>query len=254
MTAKTLSIFGVSAALLLAAGSASADTIMSFGDTTGGIDNDNQAGPFWGVEYAIDNTGVGVYSGQLSATGGASPSGANSYTATYAVSNPDPSATLLKSLTWQASSSVFFADLTDPLYIAVMTGFTVNSSGAITSIGSLVGTSQTTITGPASNAQLTWNFSGISVTAGQSYDFVLTTKANPTQASDFTTGQLELKVGTGLLTGSTILAANSSGYSNRNNWEPVFSIDLAPVPEPSTLALAALGGVGMLLMMRRRKA
>ena len=45
---------------------------------------------------------------------------------------------------------------------------------------------------------------------------------------------------------------NGGSYSSYPNAVPLFSIDVAPVPEPATLALAGLGGLGLLLFRRRK--
>src|SRR5208282_366105 len=57
--------------------------------------------------------------------------------------------------------------------------------------------------------------------------------------------------GTGPLT-----TGSSAGYYTEDSyWNPLIEItgSMTPVPEPSTLALAGLGGLGMLWQLRRRK-
>jgi hypothetical protein len=45
---------------------------------------------------------------------------------------------------------------------------------------------------------------------------------------------------------------NGGSYASYPNAVPLFSIDITPVPEPTTLVLAGLGGLSLLLMRRKK--
>jgi len=235
--------------LLIGAASPSSGAVItsSFGSTTG-VDNDNQAGPVRGVSYRIITTGT--YTNPLVTQG--SSTGANSYTATHALSATDASAPTVKltNLTWQTSStsSSFSAS---PLFVSVFSGLTVNTTGGVTSLGTFIGSSTNSIASSvASNTQISFTFNNLELTTGNDYQFVFSTTATPTLTSEIGSASLELKTGTNLLAETSLVAGNSSSYTNRNAWEPVFSMTYTSVPEPST---ALLGGLGLFAMMRRRR-
>lgn len=244
----TLSQFAIVAATLATADAAVITS--SFGTTTG-VDNDNQAGPLRGVTYKIITTGTYT---NPTATGGGS-GGANSYTATHALSATDPTATtvLLTNLTWQTSSTTATNNgfSASPLYVSVFSGLTVNSSGVVTALGTFVGSSSNSIASTVgTNAAISYDFADLTLTNGTSYQFVFTTTATPTQLSEIGYASLELKTGTNLLQETELVAGNASGYTNRAGWEPVFSMTFTSVPEPTASLLA---GLGLLHLLRRRR-
>lgn len=247
----------VAAITLASAVSAQASIVMSFGDSTSTTDNDNQAGSFRGVSYKIDVTQS--YTGTLSATGGSSGGATNSYTATYGVANPDATATqvTLNSLNWQAGAAISGS----AKYLSVFSGLTVNSSGVVTSLGTFIGASTNSILTPAAQSALTWNFSGITLDVGSTYQFVVTSTRTPSLISDVTSiNSLEMKTvaaGNLLLAESELIATNTTGYNNRLIWEPVFSLDMTAVPtsvpEPSTYGLMGAGALAAAALVRRRR-
>ncbi len=245
--------------ILMGAGAAQAMLITSsFGDYTTTTDNDNQAGPIWGVSYTILNTGT--YTAPISVTAGSSVGNANSYTATHALSGSDPSAPQIQmqNLQWQRTTSTTGLGTlaSNNVYVAIMDGFTVSSAGAVTSVGTLKGLSSTTVSAPGANANMSWNFDNVVLNVGTAYQFIFTLTTNPV-LTDFQTGgfnagggALELKVATGLLGGTSLVAANGTGYTNRDNWEPVFGMTYNTIPEPATVGFLGIIGLGALLRRR----
>jgi hypothetical protein len=221
--------------------------VSSFGNTTG-LDNDNQAGPIRGVTYRIITTGNYT---NPTATQGSSAS-ANSYTATHSLSATDaPAITVeLTNLTWQTSStSNGFSG--SALYVSVFSGLTVTSAGVVASLGTFVGSSTNSIANTvAANTQISFNFDDLALTNGSDYQFVFTTTATPTLAVDIGSASLELKTGGNLLAETSLVGGNTSSVTNRNGWEPVFSMTYNSIPESST---SLLGGLGLLAMLRRRR-
>lgn len=235
-------LFGLAAVALLPVTANAATLITSSFGTVTGTDDDNQAGPVRGVEYKIITTGT-----YTNPTSGA---------ATHALSATDSAATQVQfqNLQWQTSSSTTFGGAATT-YLAIMDGFTVDSSGAVTTVGTLLGVSSNSIDGTTvgKNANLSWNFNNTLLTVGSSYQFVFVNTATPSVAADFIapTGGLELKTGTGLLSETTLMAGNASSYNSRANWEPVFNMTYNAIPEPSA---ALLGSIGLLALLRRRRA
>lgn len=231
---------------LLGGGVAQATTIVSSFGSISGLDNDNQAGPIRGVTYRILVNGTYT---NPSVTQGNSSS-ANSYTATHALSATDPSAPEVEfqSLSWQASSSTAFAAGT--YYVSIFSGLTVNASGTVTSLGTFVASSSNSLSAPALNSVMTWNFDDPVLTVGSDYQFVFTSTATPTLTSHVLTGQFELKTGTNLLAETSLVGGNAAGVTNRNSWEPVFSMTYNSIPEPTSVLLAS---VGTLFLVRRRR-
>jgi hypothetical protein len=222
----------------------------SFGSTTG-VDNDNQAGPLRGVTYKIITTGTYT---NPTATAGSSV-GANSYTATHALSATDNTATtvLLTNLTWQTSSTAAASNgfSASPLFVSVFSGLTVNSGGTVTSLGTWVGSSSNSIASSiGTNTQISYNFADLALVNGSSYQFVFTTTATPTLTSEIGSASLELKVGANLLQETELVAGNASSYNNRAGWEPVFSMTFNSVPEPAVSLLASLA---LLRILRRQR-
>jgi hypothetical protein len=78
------------------------------------------------------------------------------------------------------------------------------------------------------------------------YDPTGTTSYTTALANNWNTG-FSAPLGIRLASGSDQVVADISGASG-------FSVSFTPTPEPSTLALAGLGGFGMLMAMRRKKA
>lgn len=251
-------MLAIMAGLMLVGAFAAQATIItsSFGDCISATDNDNQAGPLRGVSYAILSSGT--YTAPISVTQGSS-GGANSYTATHALSASDPTApqVQMQNLQWQRTSSATGIGMlaSNNVYVAIMNGFTVDTAGAVTSLGTLVGLSSTTVSTPGANANMSWNFNNVVLNVGSSYQFVFTLTTNPVLA-DFQTGwnagggALELKTTTGLLGGTSLVAGNGSTYTNRDNWEPVFSMTYNTIPEPATVGLFGL--IGLSALLRRR--
>lgn len=224
---------------------ATATTIVSsFGDISA-TDNDNQAGPIRGVSYLI--TTVATYTNPTVTQGGSG--NINPYTATHTLSATDSGATQIQfqSLTWQRSSSTA---MTGTFYVAIMDGFTVDSSGTVTNVGTVMGVSSNSITTPSANAAMSWTFGDVLLSVGSTYQFVFTNTATPTVASHFVSGQLELKTGTNLLAETQLVAGNAAGFTNRAGWEPVFSMTYNSVPEP---AAVLFGSLGLLTILRRRR-
>jgi hypothetical protein len=99
-------------------------------------------------------------------------------------------------------------------------------------------------------------FSGadaVSLSANEYYMFVLTTATADTSASavqwtrggstSFTGGQFFRAT-----SGTTVLGAINGGVRDGD-----FALTIAPAPEPTTLALAGLGGLASLVALRRKK-
>jgi hypothetical protein len=223
----------------------------SFG-TTSGANDDDQAGPIHGMIYKILTTGTYT-----------NPTVNQGYAATHALSATDASAieVQFKSLTWQTSSSGAFST-PGPHYVSIFSGLTVDSGGAVTSLGSFIGSSTTSISTATKNATVTWIFDNPVLTVGSSYQFVFSSVANPTLTSQIGGTSLELLKTTApdtLLTETELLAGSSTGFNKRAIWEPVFSMvyDSVPVnhvPEPSTLLLVSLVGLASVAQGRKQPA
>jgi hypothetical protein len=99
---------------------------------------------------------------------------------------------------------------------------------------------------------MTWSFNNVPLTVGTTYQFVFTTTSTPTLTSHVSFNALELNVpgGTANLAETELVGGNSSSVTNRGNWEPVFSMTYNAVPEP---AAALLGGIGLFMLIRRRR-
>lgn len=232
--------------LFALATSAPASTIISSFGSISGVDNDNQAGPIRGVTYRILVTGTYTNPSVTQGNSG----GGNSYTATHALSATDPSAPQVEfqSLSWQASSTTAFAAGT--YFVSIFSGLTVNSSGAVTSLGTFIDSSTNSLSAPALNSTMTWTFDNPVLNVGSDYQFVFTSTATPTVAGDVVAGQFELKTGTNLLAETSLVGGNTSGVTNRNNWEPVFSMTYNSIPEPTSVLLASASS---LVLLRRRR-
>ena len=243
-----------------AVGAAQAILITSaFGDYTTATDNDNQAGPVRGVSYTILNTGT--YTAPISVTQGASGGGANSYTATHALTASDPTAPQveMQNLQWQRTSGTTGVGIlaSNNVYVAIFDGFTVDSAGAVTAVGTLKGISTTTVSAPTANANMSWDFNNIVLNVGTAYQFIPTLTTSPTLA-DFQTGgvnaggvALELKTTTGLLGGTSVVAGNEVSYTNRDAFEPVFGMTYNTIPEPATFGLMLAFAAAAVIRRRR---
>lgn len=217
-----------------------ATLITSTYGTVSGADDNNQAGPIHGVSYKIITTGT------YSNNGGTAPN-------VHALSATDGAATSVEfqSLTWQRSGSTTGVN-TGALYLGIFSGLTVDANGNVTSLGSFVGASTNTVSATTANQSMTWSFNNVPLTVGATYQFVFITTNTPTLTSEVSANALELNVpgGTANLAETELVGGNASSVTNRAAWEPVFSMTYNAVPEP---AAALLGGVGILLLARRRK-
>jgi len=226
----------ITAAFVLAASPLHGATLItsSYG-TVSGADDNNQAGPIRGVSYKILSTGT--YSNNIG-------TGSN----VHALSASDPAATGVEfqSLTWQRSGST---TMNGTWYIGIFSGLTVDTNGNVTSLGTLIGASTNSVVNPGANAAMAWSFNNVPLTVGATYQFAFTTTATPTLTTDIGAGQLELNTG-GHLSETELVAGNATTFTNRAGWEPVFSMTYNAIPEPAS---ALLGGIGVILLMRRRR-
>lgn len=217
-----------------------ATLITSSYGTVSGADDNNQAGPLRGVSYKIITTGT------YTNNAGTAPN-------VHALSATDGTATSVEfqSLTWQRSGSATGVN-TSALYIGIFSGLTVDGNGNVTSLGTFIGASTNTVSATTANQSMTWSFNNVPLTVGNTYQFVFTTTSTPTLTSHVSFNALELNVpgGTANLAETELVGGNSSSVTNRGNWEPVFSMTYNAVPEP---AAALLGGIGLLMLVRRRR-
>jgi len=128
------------------------------------------------------------------------------------------------------------------------------------------GSSLAVLAGPAPSAltYTDYNYTAPADTilsASTSYWLVLSATAAPNFSTAFEVGRLPSSntsytglSGWSLATGDAA-SGNQSGswtvYPSDNN--PMIQVNIGPVPEPSTLALSVMGGLGGLLLFRRRK-
>lgn len=221
--------------LAAAVGHAATSITSSYG-TVSGSDDNNQAGPIRGVTYRIITTGTYTNPGTTAPN-------------IHTLSATDATATQVQfqSLSWQRSSSTAMAGT---WYVSIFSGLTVDTNGNVTGLGTFMGASTNTVASPASLATMTWNFNNVLLTVGSDYQFVFTTTATPTLTSDIGAGQFELNVATNGLAETQLVAGNSTAYSSRANWEPVFSMTYNAVPESGA---ALLGSLGIMTLLRRRR-
>lgn len=217
-----------------------ATLITSSYGTVSGADDNNHAGPIRGVSYKILTTGT------YTNNAGTAPN-------VHALSATDGTATGIEfqSLTWQRSGSTTGVN-SSPLYLGIFSGLTVDASGNVTSLGSFVAASTNTVSATTANQSITWSFNNVPLTVGATYQFVFITTNTPTLTTDVSFNALELNVpgGTANLAETELVGGNASSVTNRANWEPVFSMTYNAVPEP---AAALLGGLGLILLARRRR-
>lgn len=248
-TALLNSLFTAGSIVAMAATAQAATIVSSFGDFSSATDNDNQAGPIRGVSYRIITTGTYT---NPSVTQGSSSS-TNSYTATHSLTNPNALATTvsLQSLKWQAGSGGSAIGAVNR-WVAVFDSVTLDANGAVTGLGTLRAVSSNSVTNVGNNAMMTFNFANQELTVGNNYGFVLVDNDNSDNSgfafAEISSANFELKTGTNLLQENTLIGANATGVTNAAAWEPVF--ELQYIPEPSS---ALLGGIGMLLLLRRRR-
>jgi hypothetical protein len=112
-------------------------------------------------------------------------------------------------------------------------------------------------TTPTSSAVNAYTASGLTLTASTVYWLVFDNPASGStvyvQNTD-TGGSLVTTSSAGWSLGNTeIVPTGSKPYEIYPNAVPLFSIDASPVPEPAPLTLSALGGLGWLWQIRRRK-
>lgn len=87
-------------------------------------------------------------------------------------------------------------------------------------------------------------------------DFIVRAFNGTSYANSTITGQSSIIKTTGIATGATPAGDLFTGTGPGTVTSPLtaFTVSATPVPEPSTLALAGLGGFGMLMALRRKKA
>lgn len=215
------------AATTLAANAAVVTT--SYGTVTG-VRDTNQAGPMWGQSITPDQD--------------ASPAG--------------PHGTLyLQNLSFQAADDG--TRQTGTVYLHAYSTFTIDGTGAITSVGGFTAVSTTTVDLAAvgNNGTLSWDFSGSDAfNAATSYMFIASTQNTEVTIADtssFVGSTYALDVN-----GADIGYNYAGGQAYRGNgstsdWDLEFDAtwDTVAVPEPSSTALLGLGGLALIL--RRRK-
>lgn len=251
MTSKTLSVLGVSAALLFTVGAASADTVTNAWSGVAGDRGNMSAFAFKGD--------AGAYPDSVTPPGTLTPTFDLNSLSLYrpAIGSGD-----LPSI---GTGFMQLPDTNTPVFMDIYT--TMTGSGASTSFSGYQGSSSSSVTWAdvatqAQNTPFTFNFSGITLDRSTKYWFVFSTDnvdgnwadfrvALNTSGSDGTAGQ-----GQGYLVGDTVQSLTSGPNPATRDWAFAYSADFTPVgvPEPSTMVLAALGGAGMLLMLRRRNA
>ena len=137
-----------------------------------------------------------------------------------------------------------------PVYLDVYAGL---DSGVFTGY---LGSSATAVTcaGTASDQPYTFDFNGLTLESSVKYWFVFSEDALEGEVSNFrfkvnTSGDnLTPGQGKGYLVNDTAQVMKQNGATD--DWGTAYTVTVTAVPEPSTIALLALGGVA--LFLRRR--
>lgn len=161
------------------------------------------------------------------------------------------------------SISVFARNATDSTdwYLGVYTQGGVNVGGAGIDLGGFLGTSSNTVDLSAANGKVTWNFTGINVTAdnvagggsGELF-FVLqsvTTAQTELGPANNTTDIRRIDGGNGSYTDELAAILHNDAEWLKTTRAPEYEATLTAIPEPSSTALLGLGGLALIL--RRRK-
>jgi hypothetical protein len=144
------------------------------------------------------------------------------------------------------------AATTTPVFIDIYT-----SMGAANAFSGYIGSSSTSITWSSTTADqaYTLSFTGITLSSTTKYWFVFSEDGVAGDVANFrvklNTSGTDAVAGPGLgyLVGDTTQAALPANTTQ--NWGTAFTVDFTPVPEP---AAALLGSLGLLTLLRRRRA
>lgn len=212
----------------IASTASAASIVTSYGTVTGGNDG-NQAGPMFGQGITVNN-GADTADGSI------------------------PASVYLKDVTFQTTSSTTGLGTSTTAYIHVYDAFAVDGDNTPSTIGNLVTVSTNFIdlSSAVSNGALTWTFDGATaISKSTTYHYILassTTAATVGDSSSLTTHAFELNTGNPY-TGGQAFRANGP----TNDWDMEFALttDTVAVPEPSSVLLTLVAGLGLLIRRKR---